>query len=417
MMRRWRVNMLLIVLLLYVCVQTCNAVEIDQSLPVVNSVPTAGSAHKTQGKGVSKDSAKTASGRSNLKTANQNPAAKEKNLPKPVKNKSAKARVSKGASPNKSVKSNKSSVEKKPATKLAGKNKIEKPKKGKKGGSLGKKSTSTVKGSGKKAKKSANGKKAKVKKLKKKAQKNSGILEDFPPLPPGRQYVAVLQPDGSTQYVVEVLHNHALEKQRAAQLQKKIKQLQARLAKVQHRLNQLSKPHFSNEVENELGHLLNKAYYSGKLEVKVQKAAARSPLDINNEMQHALSTHFVKTKKVRSVMTDSTKRGNKKGAESDHLVLERRKQPGGQLGTEKRHEKHKVFSSGPSAIKKSKAKSKVVKKKRLAAKGIQVKKTKKTKKSVKQNLEKQGKVEGVIKVEVLKAKAEPIPAGNPKVIL
>ena len=169
---------------------------------------------------------------------------------------------------------------------------------------------------------------------------------DFPKLPKGRVYVPIKHKDGNVEYIIEVLRDPKLEARRAAELESKIAKASKKLAKVQERLRYPSNDHFSQGLQNELGHLLNKVYYSGKLEVKVKKELPRNPLDIKAEMKHSLDGHLVKTKRIRSVMSS----GSSKGAKGqhkvvDHLVLERTKQPGGQLGAMTRQYKHKVFSS------------------------------------------------------------------------
>ena len=187
--------------------------------------------------------------------------------------------------------------------------------------------------------------KAKSKTAKSPAKKRDRTA-DFPKLPKGSVYVPIKHKDGKVEYIVEVLRDTKLEARRAAELESKIAKASKKLAKVQERLRYLSNDHFAQGLQNELGHLLNKVYYSGKLEVKVKKELPRNPLDIKAEMKHSLDGHLVKTNKIRSVLSS----GSSKGAKGqhkvvDHLVLERTKQPGGQLGAITRQYKHKVFSS------------------------------------------------------------------------
>ena len=137
-------------------------------------------------------------------------------------------------------------------------------------------------------------------------------------------------------YIVKVLRDPVVETKRAKLLHQKLELLNSTLTKVKKRLDFLSLNHFDTQMQNELGHLLNKVFYQGNLTIKVRKEPPKIPLDIQEAMNHNTYGVLIPVKRIRAVY-DFKKPDNGTNKKSERLAMERSKQPGGQLGYPKKY--------------------------------------------------------------------------------
>lgn len=220
----------------------------------------------------------------------------------------------------------------------------------------------------KKAQKKAD-KKAKAAKKKEKAKKKETPKKIVPPPEPVDPRLIKIEnkgKDGKITVYYKVKRVEKLEKERHAKLHKKMVLLEKKLAEVKKKLDRLSDLHFNNELQNELGHLLNKVHYSGKLTVKVKKQPPKNPLDIKAEMMHNIDGVFVPIKKINSII-ELVPDQSKQIGKATSLTLRKKlwhKQPGGgHIGPEKPIilSKYRFHPKKLKKAKKNKNKTKIIK--------------------------------------------------------